>query len=182
MSTTCTTPVPEPPGHAWVIASSALFFIPTVISFFRQSIVVTLIYFFSALFSTLYHASDENNYSDEDVMWAVLAIFISLVMLAILTLHYPIWNWRILIPILFGIAGIVIYVTEGQLSETPCDKADEHYAIFHSIWHTLMAISGTALVWSPIDLAEANMSYAQMYVEIRRNNRKNNVDFHSFKK
>jgi len=182
MSTTCVTPIPEPAGHPWVIASSALFFIPTIISFFRQSVVVTLIYFFSALFSTLYHASDEGSYSEEDVMWAVLAIFISLVMLAILTLHYPIWNWRIIIPIIFGIAGIVIYVTQGQLSETPCDKADENYAIYHSIWHVLMCVSATSLVWSPIDLSEANMSYAQMYVEIRRNNRKNNVDFHSFKK
>jgi len=173
MSTTCTTPTPEPPGHAWVIASSALFFIPTIVSFFRQSIVVTLIYFFSALFSTLYHASDEGSYADEDVMWAVLAIFISLIMLAILTLHFP---------IIFGIAGIVIYLTEGQLSETPCDKADENYAIFHSIWHVLMMFSGLCLVWTPIDLSEANMSYAQMYVEIRRSSRKNQVDFHSFKK
>lgn len=179
----CTvSPLPEAPGHGWVIASSALFFIPTIISFFRQSIVVTLIYFFSALFSTLYHASNEGNYSQEDVMWAVLAIFISLIMLAILTLHYPIWNWRILIPICFGVAGIVIYLSEGQLNETACHHADEQYSIFHSIWHLLMALSATALVWSPIDLSEANMSYAQMYVEIRRSNQKNQVNFQSFKK
>jgi len=144
--------------------------------------VVTLIYFFSALFSTLYHASDEKNYADEDVTWATFAILISLILLAILTVHYPIWNWRILIPIIFGVAGIVIYVSHGQLSQTPCDQADTEYVIYHDIWHLLMAIAASALVWSPVDLSEANLSYIEMYKKNARNNAKSKLDFQSFKK
>jgi NADH:ubiquinone oxidoreductase subunit 5 (subunit L)/multisubunit Na+/H+ antiporter MnhA subunit len=184
MSTCSTSPPPDvsSTGRTLLIVSSALFFIPTALSFFRQSIVVTLIYFFSALFSTLYHANNEQSFSDEDVTWATFAILISLILLAVLTVHYPIWNWRIIVPILFGVAGIVIYVTEGQLSEAPCDHADDTYTTWHNIWHLLMAIAATVLVWTPVDLSEANMTYIEMYKKSARNNQKTPLNLESFKK
>jgi predicted membrane channel-forming protein YqfA (hemolysin III family) len=186
MSTTCSVSPSDQissTNRALLIASSALFFIPTAVSFFKQSIIVSLLYFFSALFSTLYHASNEQKWVQEDVIYATFAILISLALLAILTVHYPVWNWRILVPLAFGIAGLVVYVTEGQLDDITCDIATNNYSgQQHVVWHFLMAIAATVLVWTPVDLSEANDSYLEMYKKAVKNNTKVPITLKSFTK
>jgi len=156
-------------GHPWVIASSAFFFVPTLLAFFRQSLLVTIIYFNAALFSTLYHVHDEKQYADLDVMWASLAVLISLVMLAVVALHYAPWNWRVFLPFAFGIAGFIVYFVGGQASDTCVAEGDDDYDLFHSLWHLFVGLAGLFIVWTPVDLSEASVSYGELYMKIIKN-------------
>lgn len=156
-------------GHPWVIASSALFFIPAVLAFFTQSLIVTIIFVNSATFSTLYHVKNEKQYADLDVVWASLAVAVALVMLAILSLHHAPWNWRVLLPVVFGVAGFVLYFSGGQASDT-CDiENDGDYDVFHSLWHLFVAMAGTTLVLTPVDLSESQLSYLDLAKKISKN-------------
>ena len=156
-------------GHVWVIVSSALLFLPAILSFFRQSLVVTIVFFCSALFSTMYHANDENNYEDLDLIWASLTILVALVMLCLIATKYVFWNWRVLLPLVFGVAGLLVYFLEGMQSTDPLQKDDSHYDLYHSLWHLFIAIAGTFLVWTPVNVAEANMSFSEIYIKILKN-------------
>ncbi len=167
-------------SHAWVIASSSLFFIPAIMSFFRQSLLVTIVFLCSALFSTLYHSSNEKSYADMDVLWANLAIFTALVLLALIAVRYPIWNWRVLLPVVFGLIGLVLYFVEGQAD--PNHPVDVHYDLYHSLWHLFICLAGVVLVWTPVDLSEANASYAEIYIKILKNNADYSLNTHSLLK
>lgn len=146
-------------SHNWVVASAALFFVPATISVFTQNLLVSIIYFGSALFSTLYHAYDETQFVEEDLLFAILAIVISLVVLAVIARHFSWYSWRILVPLLSGVTGVGIYFCQGQLSlPEPIS-----YEIYHSIWHLLMALSATFLVFTRVDLSEARFSYAELF-------------------
>lgn len=156
-------------GHPWVIASSALFFIPAVLAFFTQSLIVTIIFTMSATFSTLYHVKSEKQYAELDVVWASLAVAVALVMLAIQSLHHAPWNWRVSLPVIFGVAGFVLYFVGGQASDT-CDiEKSPEYDLFHSLWHLFIAMAGTVLVLTPVDLSESQLSYLKLAKKISRN-------------
>jgi hypothetical protein len=140
-------------SQQWVLASSGLFFLPAAISVFTQSVVVTLIYAGSALFSLLYHCTQEEQYGDVDLQMAIMAILISLVLLSVVANKYSWTSWRVLLPVVFGVIGMAIYFLEGQSCSIVHDK--ENYRLYHSLWHLLMAISGTLLVITPVDLGDA---------------------------
>ena len=155
-------------GQGWVIASSALFFVPAAISVFRQSLLITLIFAATALFSTLYHASNETKYEEIDVFFACLSIILSLVMLALIAIHYAPWSWRVLLPVIFGAVGMIVYFLEGQASPDHSDLGD-HYELYHSLWHLFIAIAGTILVWTPVNLGETSLSYSELYLKMKKN-------------
>lgn len=155
-------------ANAWVVASSSLFFVPAFLAFFRQNIVVAIIFFNAALFSTLYHLNDETEYEDLDVLWASLAVLISLVLLAVLARHYPPWHLRILVPFFLGVAGFIVYFVGGQMSSDPAVTEDDHYDLYHSLWHLFIGLAGAAVAWTPVNLAEANFTYGELYLDIAR--------------
>lgn len=153
----------------WVVASSALFFVPALLAFLRQSVVVAIVYINAALFSTLYHANAEQKYEELDVFWANVAVLLSLVMLAVISIRYAPWNWRVLLPSLFGITGMALYFVGGQ-DETPSvTQHDPHYEVYHSLWHLFMSMAATVLVWTPVNFAEAHQSYGEVYLNLYKN-------------
>lgn len=143
--------------------SSGLFFVPTIIAFFRQSFLITIIFFNAALFSTLYHASNEENYEELDVMWANLAVLCSLIILVIVSKRYSPWNWRVLVPTIFGLGAFGLYFGYGRAPETTNTELDNEYNLFHSLWHVLISISGMFVAWQTCDLSEINSTFASMY-------------------
>ena len=154
-------------GNAWVIASSAFFFVPGLVAFLRQSILVAIVFLMSALFSTLYHTSNEQDYGDMDVMWANMAIFVALIMLAINAMHYAPWNWRVVLPLAFGVTGIVLYIVGGQNTHSGGEAVN--YDLYHSLWHLFVGLAGLALAWTPVDFTEAQYSYPDLYRKIYHN-------------
>jgi hypothetical protein len=155
--------------NPWVIASSALFFIPGIVAFLRQSIIVAIVFLMSALFSTLYHTSGQIDYGDSDVMWASMGILIALLMLAINAMHYPVWNWRVFVPVVSGITAVVLYVVGGQ--NTNSGGEGSHYDLYHSLWHVFITIGALALTLTPVDLTEIQYSYPNLYARIYDNYR-----------
>lgn len=170
--------------NAYVVGSSALFFVPTLLSFFRQSIVVTIVLFNAALFSTLYHFSDETEYENLDIIWASITVLMALLLMAILARRFPPWNWRVFLPFSFGLAAFIVYFTQGQARATEgsdeLDTDSNTYILWHSLWHVLIGLAGTFLVWTPVNLADANISYAQLYKDIHRNYVKNTMNVETF--
>ncbi len=156
--------------HTWVVVSSSLFFIPGTIALFRQNIIVALVLLTSALFSMLYHVNNELAYSELDVIWASLAVLVSFILLAVLLTQYPPWNWRVLLPLAFGFAGLIVYFLEGQSTAT---ITDEHYEIYHSVWHLCIALAGISLVYTPVSLTDANFTFYEMVVKTAQQARKN---------
>lgn len=156
-------------SNGWVIASSAFFFVPGVIAFLRQSILVSIIFLMTALFSTLYHTSNEQDYGDMDVMWASMAILVALLMLAINAMHYAPWNWRVVLPLAFGVTGIVLYVVGGQYTNSGGEPSN--YDLYHSLWHLFIGLAGIVLAWTPVDLTEVQYSYPDLYKKIYHNYR-----------
>lgn len=154
-------------SNPWVVASSAFFFVPAVIAFLRQSLLVAIVYIMSALFSTLYHTSNELDYGDMDVMWASMAILVSLVMLAIIAMHYAPWNWRVVLPVAFGVTAVVLYAVGGQNMDST--SKDSNYDLYHSLWHLFVGLAGIVLAWTPVDLTEVQYSYPELYVKIHTN-------------
>ena len=154
-------------GNPWVVASSAFFFAPAVVSLFRQHLIVTIIYTNAALFSTLYHVHNEQEYADLDVVWASLAVAVSMLLLAVLALHYAPWNWRVFLPFALGLAGMIVYFVAGQAFDAE-EARTEHYEIYHSLWHLFVGLAGLILVWTPVDLREANLSYGELYLKISK--------------
>jgi predicted membrane channel-forming protein YqfA (hemolysin III family) len=153
-------------GHPWVVASSAFFFLPALISFFRQNVVVTIIFFNAALFSTLYHVHDQDQYAELDVLWASLAVLTALTLLAVIAQHYAPWNWRVILPFLLGLTAFVLYFVGGQISETEEAEKRDDYELYHSLWHLFVGLAGLVLAWTPVNLAEANLSYKDLYSKI----------------
>lgn len=150
-----------------MIASSAFFFVPGLVAFLRQSILVAIVFLMSALFSTLYHTSNEQDYGDMDVMWANMAIFVALIMLAINAMHYAPWNWRVVLPLAFGVTGIVLYIVGGQNTHSGGEAVN--YDLYHSLWHLFVGLAGLALAWTPVDFTEAQYSYPDLYRKIYHN-------------
>lgn len=154
-------------ANPWVVASSAFFFVPGLIAFLRQSIIVAIIFLMTALFSTLYHTSCEQDYGDMDVMWASMAILVALLMVAINAMHYAPWNWRVLLPVAFGVTGVVLYVVGGQ--NTNSGGEPSNYDLYHSLWHLFIGLAGIVLAWTPVDLTEVQYSYPDLYRKIYYN-------------
>jgi predicted membrane channel-forming protein YqfA (hemolysin III family) len=157
--------------NAYVVASSAFFFVPALLSLFRQCIFVSVVLINAALFSTLYHVSNEKNYEDLDVFWASLAVFVALLLLAVLALDYAPWNWRIVMPLLFGVTAFVLYFTDGQCQGDPCVPTQK-YDLYHSLWHLFIGIAGIFLVWTPVDLSRAvRTTYADLGHHLIKNSK-----------
>jgi len=89
-------------------------------------------------------------------------------MLAVISIHYAPWNWRVLLPSVFGIAGMSLYFVGGQ-NAPPGEKEDPNYDLYHSLWHLFMSIAGGVVAWTPVDFTEAQQSYGQVYVNLYRN-------------
>ena len=149
-------------GKPLVVASSALMFIPSAIAFFRQSMVVAIAFTVSTIFSVMYHVHSEKKYAELDIIWASLAILVALVMLTIISMRYPPWSWRIVLPVAFGMAAILEYFFMGQADDETDSETDD-YATFHSVWHLLIVAAATFLVVTPVDLRQAHHSYVALY-------------------
>jgi len=159
----------------WIIGTSCTLFLPALITFFKQSIIVFIIVFNAALYSTLYHITDEDDrYETYDVVFALLGVTIGLVVLALLSRKYKFYNWRVLIPVVFSIIASVIYFYHGtchrsqdKIDEKSCTESNANYELYHSLWHLLMAGAGTALFWTPVDLKDSlDLTYRDVVFKI----------------
>lgn len=153
--------------NGFVVASSAFLFVPTLVSFFRQSLIVTIVFFNAALFSTLYHTADEQEYEQLDLIWASLAVFTALVLLAAIARNFPPWNWRVILPVFLGLTAFIIYFSAGHSNDLSDTNSDQ-YTLWHSLWHLLVGLAGLFLVWTPVNLNDANVSYGELYQDIVR--------------
>lgn len=147
--------------HPWVVASSSLFFVPAFIALGRQNVVVAIVLMASSLFSLLYHINDERAYEELDVIWASLAVLIALLLLCVLLTRYVPWHPRVALPLAFGLAGLLVYFLEGQSTGTGGTDSN-HYELYHSLWHFFVALSATALVWTPVQMSELNFTFYDM--------------------
>lgn len=168
-----------PKNSKFVVASSALFFVPTAISFFTQSLPVTIVFFNTSLFSTLYHYSGEQDYVELDILWATLSILVSMLLLGGIARKYPIWNLRIIIPVILGLAGLIIYLGFGQSDGENTNTYD--YQLYHGLWHLLIGLAGISISITPVKLADVDLSYFSLYKDMLRSNKKK-VNYDTFTK
>lgn len=158
-----------PETNPWIVASSALFFIPAILAFLRQSVVVAIVFINAALFSTLYHLSGEEKYANMDVFWANAAVLIALVMLAVISIRYAPWNWRVLIPSITGATGMALFFVGGHDEDVSEIDRDPDYTLYHSLWHLFMSIAATVIAWTPVDFRDAHQSYGEVYLNLYKN-------------
>ena len=85
-------------------------------------------------------------------------------MLAIDAIHYAPWNWRVLLPLAFGITGVVLYIVGGQNTNSKGEAVN--YDLYHSLWHLFVGLAGLVLAWTPVDLTEVQYSYPDLYRKI----------------
>ena len=143
--------------------------------------LVFIVLLLSATFSTLYHVNYEQEYSDLDVIWASLAIVVALIMLAVFAMKYAPWNWRVMLPLVFGLTGLIIYFVGGHASGN-CAAVieDANYDLYHSLWHLFVGLAALVLVWTPANLMDAaGHSYGEIYQKIVENFYSNSVDQNS---
>ena len=149
-------------GNKYTVASAAFLFVPTLISVYTQAMPVTLTFAFSTVFSTMYHASDEDDYETLDVIWANIAMFLALIMIGLIAIRYGIFHWRVLVPFILGAAAIFIYFFNGYADddENPNDLPD--YDLYHSLWHVFLGLAAISIVITPVDIRDASGSYWEM--------------------
>lgn len=147
-------------ANPWVIASSTTFFVPALVASCYQSILVAIVFFNAALFSTMYHAYGENRYESLDIIWASLALLLALMLIAVLVKRFGVWSWQVLLPMLMGSTAIVLYLTEGNITG---NMRPSEYETFHSLWHVLSSIAVTLLAMHPVRLSELDVTYPEVF-------------------
>ena len=153
---------------ALVVSSSALFFIPTIISAFTQHLMIFVILFMTSLFSTLYHSFDEEKFETIDTIFASLSLILAILLTFALGLQYKMAKSnsfekkqllaRLLIVVIFGVAALVCYFVGGSDLSEDDDTDNDHYDALHASWHIGLFVAGTALVAKRIDLSLLNKS------------------------
>lgn len=157
---------------ALVVSSSALFFIPTIISAFTQHVIIFIILFMTSLFSTLYHSFDEEKFETIDTIFASLSLILAILLTFALGLQYKMakdqstqkkrYLARLIIVVIFGIGALVAYFLGGSDLDSDDDTDNEHYDALHSGWHMGLFVAGTALVAQPINLSILNKSLKEI--------------------
>ena len=143
-----------------LVSTAALLYVPTTVAFFRQSILVHLIYFTTAtlaLWRHLHPSSDE--YLILEGSFAILAVTVSLVILAAIQKKYGFRSWRTLGPAVTGIAATALYFLKSNCGfGNPECRSTSEFVVGHSVWHGLLALSGTLLTVTPVDFPKTLQS------------------------
>jgi hypothetical protein len=128
----------------FVVGSAASLFLPAVISLYTQPFFVSLVLLLAALFSTLYHESDETTYATADEITALIAFLLVFVMLTLLAVKYGIFSRRVVIPFVFGAVAVGFYLFgNDQEGDGLTTRAED---INHSIWHIGTTLAATFIV------------------------------------
>jgi hypothetical protein len=93
-------------------------------------------------------------------------------MLAVLSGSYSPWNWRIIIPSIFGLIGMSMFFFGGQAEDAAEAERDPNYPLYHSLWHLFMSIAALVIVWTPVDFSQSQQSYVQVYKNFYKNSNK----------
>ncbi len=141
----------DTPLRVYLKVSSALMFIPAIISLKTQPIIFSVVLFMAAIFSTLYHLSDEANHATSDEIWASLTLMLILVMSLRLAAELGFFHWRVVSIFAFGITAIVAYMTHGCRNDTTVTSHE--YEMWHSIWHTFAAAAATLVIIKRSDIS-----------------------------
>jgi hypothetical protein len=136
--------------RTYLKVSSALMFIPAAISLYTQPVIISVVLLLAAIFSTLYHLSNECNHATSDEIWASLTLMILLVLSLRLSAELGFLHWRVIGVFAFGITAIVAYMTHGSRHDT--SVTSRRYELWHSIWHTLAAASATLIIMRKSDI------------------------------
>jgi len=166
-------------ANKYTVASAAFLFVPTLISAYTQAMPVTLAFGFSTVFSTMYHASDEDSYETLDVIWANIAMFLALIMIGLIAIRYGVFHWRVLVPFIFGSIAIALYFIHGYADDDEDPDTLPEYDLYHSLWHLFLGLAAISIVITPVDLRDANGSYWEM---IRKKPINNNLSHKSWVK
>jgi hypothetical protein len=154
-------PMPNP----WLVASAASMLVPATLSFFRQSALVFIIITCSTLYSMLYHVMAESDrYELIDVIFACMAVTLGLVAMAVNTMYYPWYHWRILVPVVFSAVALMFFMLDvcdkPPGSAESCAEFNAMYVWSHSSWHVSLAIAATAMFWTRVHLGDiVELSY-----------------------
>lgn len=134
-----------------VTLSGASLFLAAGVSFFYQPAFVTIILFMSAYFSTLYHESDEQMYITEDLIFAFMGFVLVFTMIIILAVKHGIFNYRVLIPLVFGIIAISFFLGGGSDFDETDNITPENYETYHSLWHIFTSLAAISVVVQDVD-------------------------------
>jgi hypothetical protein len=129
-------------------------FVPALISLYTQPVAISVILFMAAIFSTLYHLSNECRHATSDEIWASLTVMVILVLGLRLTAELGFFHWRVLAIFSTGITAFVAYLTHGSREDTSVTTFK--YELWHSIWHTLAAFAATLVVMKKSDIQFTN--------------------------
>lgn len=140
------------PLRTYLKISSALMFIPAIISLKTQPVIFSIVLFMASIFSTLYHVSDECNHATSDEIWASLTLMLILVMSLRLSAELGFFHWRVGSIWALGIIAIVAYMTHGCRNDT--SVTSHEYEMWHSIWHTFAAAAATLVI-----MKKSNISF-----------------------
>jgi hypothetical protein len=123
--------------------TNTFFFIPPFILTLKGYHIFSIILFLAALFSTLYHESNQTRFVELDMVFASLSIFIILYLYLFICLkiYHPL-SHQILLPLIFGILSLVVYFIKGDHHYDDL----EYYSFYHSCWHMLAFISSLLVV------------------------------------
>ena len=120
---------------AFVMTSSAFLFVPAGIAGWRQQTPVFVALFGGALFSTLYHAYDEQRFEMLDVVWASFSVVAALLVWLAGWKRYGPTHWRSWVPIALGLAAMIIFFVKGSYEHTEdVENRPDDYEVFHSMW------------------------------------------------
>jgi predicted membrane channel-forming protein YqfA (hemolysin III family) len=146
--------------NIWTVVSAGSMFLPAIVSIWTQSVVVTLVLLTAAGASTLYHSHDESSFSMYDVVGALAAGLLVLLMLLMHMRHYRLWHWRTGVPLLCFLGGLFVYSWRGSAVGQVHPNHIEEYDLYHSIWHVLGTLAALFTVMTPVDLKQLNDLFA----------------------
>ncbi len=145
------------PNSPFVIASAASLFIPAALSIWQQSVLVTLVLTYTALYSTLTQVFPDSSFAEVNKVWSTIGIMLSLILLALVGFHYSIWHWRVMIPMIAGLLGTISY----GLVKTPWV---EDNILYESLWYSFTSVMFIMLMITPVNLSEAvTANYATVF-------------------
>ncbi len=135
----------DSPWRIYMKVSSAMLFIPAIVSLYTQTLMISIVLLLASTFSTMYHLSDEESHGTSDEIWASLTLMVLLVLSLRLSAELGFIHWRVISIWAIGITAIVAYLTYGCRSDT--SVTSEKYELWHSLWHTFAAIAALLVVY-----------------------------------
>jgi glucan phosphoethanolaminetransferase (alkaline phosphatase superfamily) len=143
-----------------VLLSACTLLIPAMFSIWTQPMLVTLILGNVCLYTILGRIFSDSSYRELEKIWSTVGVLLSLVLLAIIGLHYSPWHWRVFMPFVLGVAAAISY---GMIQDP--FVTDNDY--FRAAWYAFTSLAFMFLIATPTDLSKSvQIRYADVFLSV----------------